>query len=133
MCPTVIEFQCHNILIICILQFGNMPFILSNNSILVSQHHPYCISLQTDVISSLSFLLILHLEESLSQLKVIHVVGTKGKVILFIISCFHSLDAKNKEHNYPYRVTLKVLFIFLYNRITWLFIFLYNRLMWLLV
>ena len=102
MSPTVSEFQCHNILIIYI------PFILSNNYILVSQHHPYCISLHSGVISSLSFLQILDLEEYMSQLKVIHVVGTKGKVVLFIISCFYSSYAKNKEHKYPSRITFKV-------------------------
>ena len=108
MCPTVIEFQCHNILIIYILQFGNIPFILSNNSIVVSWHDAYYISLQIGVISSLSFLQILDLEESLSQLIVIHVAGMKAKVILFIISCFQCSDAKNKEHNYPSRITFKV-------------------------
>ena len=102
MCPTVIEFQCHNFIIIY------RPFILSNNYILVSKHHPYFISLHTGVISSLSFLQILDLEEYLSQLKVIHVVGTKGKVIFFIISFFPSLDAKNKEHKYLFRMTFKV-------------------------
>ena len=75
-------------------EFLEKPY---TNSILVSQRHPYYISLQTDVILSLSFLQILHLEESLSQLKVIHVAGAKGKVIFFIISCFHSSDAKKKN------------------------------------